>query len=177
MDAVSDWITVGEEGAPQWENGWSGDMRFRKRGDADPDGNEYVEIQGSAHNAPMFTLPEGYRPGVKITVYMVVEDGMVGVRAIPGDWIEKPAPANPEWSPELRARVDALNRKREEIYADPQSPQGLVARGQSGSALDYKIDAEIGAAICAEQGHRLGSLMEDGSRFCSRCGNYITELA
>jgi hypothetical protein len=51
------------------------------------------------------------------------------------------------------------------------TPQYLVARGQSGSYLDYEIDAKVGALICADRGHFWGGGDEDRVyRFCTTCG-------
>lgn len=44
-------------------------------------------------------------------------------------------------------------------------------RGQSGSALDYHLDTELGQFICENEGHR----MNKGNWFCSRCGEYFID--
>jgi hypothetical protein len=76
----SEWIVVGEEGAPPYGEGWSGSMKFRKV--SDPKG-DFVEVKGVAvPDSPIFTLPEEARPGFMLTaVVSHAEDGLVAMKA------------------------------------------------------------------------------------------------
>lgn len=73
-------------------------------------------------------------------------------------------------SDERKEIVERYQRLRD----DPMTPQGLTARGQSGSLLDYQEAEELGQLACREGHQHLGEHIFDGGyRFCSTCGSRV----
>ena len=67
---------------------------------------------------------------------------------------------------EYAEKLTAMKAHHEQLRREDHSP-----RGQSGSALDYKLDAELGQFMCENEGHR----MNTPKTFCSRCGRYFID--